>query len=65
MEFDPDIVKIFVPMMRALEGRMSISHLEAGSGTGEAGAGAPPVAAPSQNPLPFPPQGSVTAEKKG
>jgi hypothetical protein len=69
-EFDPEIVKIFVPMMRALEGRVSISHLsdagEAGSGKGEAGSTSqPPVAAPSQNPLPFPPPGTQTPSKQG
>jgi putative nucleotidyltransferase with HDIG domain len=79
MEFDPEIVKVFVPMMRALEGRVQVSHLdgaaaagEAGSGKGEAGAqaeGVPPVKAPLENPLPFPPpqspQGSGTREKQG
>jgi putative nucleotidyltransferase with HDIG domain len=57
MEFDPEIVKVFVPMMRALEGRMQVSHL--------AETEAAPVKAPAENPLPFPPQGSPTPEKQG
>jgi putative nucleotidyltransferase with HDIG domain len=75
MEFDPEIVKVFVPMMRALEGRVQVSHLESevGGGSGEVGAsgaaGAAPVKAPSESPLPFPPsstpQGSGTPEKQG
>jgi putative nucleotidyltransferase with HDIG domain len=76
MEFDPDIVKVFVPMMRALEGRVQVSHLENGEGGGqrvEGGAntasGAAPVKVPAESPLPFPPpgipQGSGTPEKQG
>ena len=70
MEFDPEIVKAFVPMMRALEGRVQVSHLDgseaAGGGLGVAGGPAQPaVPAPSQNPLPFPPPGSPTRESKG
>jgi putative nucleotidyltransferase with HDIG domain len=63
MEFDPEIVKVFVPMMRGLEGRVQVCHLEAteaareeGRGKGEGGAAKPPaVNAPAENPLVFPP----------
>jgi putative nucleotidyltransferase with HDIG domain len=73
MEFDPEIVKVFVPMMRALEGRVQVSHLEVGGGSGEVGASAAssaaPVKAPGENPLPFPPpaapRGAGTPEKQG
>ncbi|MFN2566426.1 MAG: HD-GYP domain-containing protein [Gemmatimonadaceae bacterium] len=69
MEFDPDIVRAFVPMMRALEGRVQVSHLEREEGgrRWEGGAGgqgeSAPVKAPSENPLPFPPAG--TPERQG
>jgi putative nucleotidyltransferase with HDIG domain len=74
MEFDPEIVKVFVPMMRALEGRMQVAHLEEqGEGGGGGGAShaaeAAPVKGPAENPLPFPPpgiqQGTGTPEKQG
>jgi putative nucleotidyltransferase with HDIG domain len=74
MEFDPEIVKVFVPMMRALEGRVQVCHLEEtraeGSGQRAAEAARPaPVKAPTEIPLPFPPpgtaQGSGTPEKQG
>jgi putative nucleotidyltransferase with HDIG domain len=70
MEFDPEIVKVFVPMMRALEGRVQVSHLEQGEGEGGGGASsAAPVKAPGENPLPFPPSPSPqafgTPEKQG
>ena len=71
MEFDPELVKVFVPMMRGLEGRVQLSQLasEGGAGSGEVGAsaaaGPAPVKAPAENPLPFPPQGSGTPEKQG
>jgi putative two-component system response regulator len=75
-EFDPDIVKAFVPMMRALEGRMQVTPLQeardAGSEARDAGdaPGAPPVQGPPGNPLPFPPpaatpQGSGNPDKPG
>ena len=65
LEFDPELVRAFVPMMRALEGRVSVSHIE-GEGQRAEGRGDPPTAAvkaPAENPLPFPPPG--TPEKKG
>jgi putative nucleotidyltransferase with HDIG domain len=70
MEFDPEIVKVFVPMMRALEGRVQVSHLDdAGGGGGGGGASgasdAAAVKAPTENPLPFPPLGTPTPEKQG
>jgi putative nucleotidyltransferase with HDIG domain len=67
MEFDPEIVKVFVPMMRALEGRVQVSHIEGEAGSGEAGGTGPAAAAPvkaPENPLPSPPT-QVTQEKKG
>jgi putative nucleotidyltransferase with HDIG domain len=71
-EFDAEIVKIFVPMMRALEGRVQVSHLSETGAAGAEGGGQgaaqpypPAVAAPSQNPLAFPPQAVATQEKKG
>jgi putative nucleotidyltransferase with HDIG domain len=48
MEFDPDIVKAFVPMMRALEGRVQVSHIREGA---EAAAEPPPVKAPAETPF--------------
>jgi len=77
MEFDPQIVQVFVPMMRALEGRVQISHLEetgaaqaAGIGNRESGSReATPVKAPAENPLAFPPpsapKGSGTPQGQG
>ncbi len=68
MEFDPEIVKVFVPMMRALEGRVQVSHLDdaGGGGGGASGASdAAAVKAPTENPLPFPPLGTPTPEKQG
>ena len=38
MEFDAELVKVFVPMMRALEGRVQVSHLaEEGAAVGSGG----------------------------
>jgi hypothetical protein len=56
MEFDPDIVKVFVPMMQGLERRMQMSVLEdRGSGPGARvpgdTAGTPPVQAPAETPF--------------
>lgn len=53
LEFDPEIVRIFVPMMRALEGRMQLSVIEGGGQKVEGGAPAdpPPVKAPEGNPV--------------
>jgi putative nucleotidyltransferase with HDIG domain len=76
MEFDPQIVQVFVPMMRALEGRVQVSHIEETGAAREGGGGreantesAAPVKAPLENPLPFPPptspHGSGTPDRRG
>ena len=54
MEFDPELVRVFVPMMRQLEGRMQLSVLqeEGGAGSGQRAAeDATPVKAPDQTPF--------------
>jgi putative nucleotidyltransferase with HDIG domain len=60
-EFDAELVKAFVPMMRSLEGRVQVSHIEdedEGAGGGQrAEGGGTPVKAPTDNPLPFPQAG--------
>jgi putative nucleotidyltransferase with HDIG domain len=54
MEFDAELVKAFVPMMRALEDRVQLSQLrgEEGGGPGApGGAEPPPVKAPAETPF--------------
>jgi putative nucleotidyltransferase with HDIG domain len=57
MEFDAELVKAFVPMMRGLEGRVQVSHIENEVG-GERAEGEGAVKAPGTTPLPFPPASS-------